>query len=42
MLNTNAVPTDRAVELAKQFRVTLICTARPNGMDVFSCKELWA
>ena len=42
VLATNAVPTDRAVELAKQFRVTLICTARPNGMDVFSCKELWA
>lgn len=41
VLATNAVPTDRAVELAKQFRVTLICTARPNGMDVFSCRELW-
>ena len=41
VLATNAVPTDRAVELAKKFHVTLICTARPHGMDVFSCEELW-
>jgi len=41
VLATNAVPTDRAVELARRFHVTLICTARPDGMDVFSCKELW-
>jgi len=41
VLATNAVPTDRAVELARKYHVTLICTARPNGMDVFSCKELW-
>ena len=41
VLASNAVPTDRAVELARKFHVTLICTARTNGMDVFSCKELW-
>lgn len=42
VLATNAVPTDRAVELARKFHVTLICTAREKGMDVFSCKELWS
>ena len=42
VLASNAVPTDRAVELANQFHVTLICTAREKGMDVFSCRELWA
>ena len=42
VLASNAVPTDRAVELARKFHVTLICTAREKGMDVFSCKELWA
>ena len=41
VLASNAVPTDRAVELARKFHITLICTARPNGMDVFSCQELW-
>lgn len=41
VLATNAVPTDRAVELAKQYHVTLICTAREKGMDVFSGRELW-
>ena len=41
VLASNAVPTDRAVELARKFHVTLICTARTNGMDVFSCRELW-
>lgn len=41
VLVSNAVPTDRAVELARKFHVTLICTARPESMDVFSCRELW-
>ena len=41
LLASNAVPTDRAVELARRYHVTLICTARPDGMDIFSAKELW-
>ena len=42
VLASNAVPTDRAVELANEYHVTLICTAREKGMDVFSCREMWA
>ena len=42
VLASNAVPTDRAVELAREYHVTLICTAREKGMDVFSCREMWA
>ncbi|MBR6787280.1 MAG: formate dehydrogenase accessory sulfurtransferase FdhD [Clostridia bacterium] len=41
VLASNAVPTDRAVELAREYHVILICTAREKGMDVFSCRELW-
>lgn len=33
---SNAVPTDQAVSLAKQYGVTLICRARPRSFLVFS------
>jgi FdhD protein len=41
VLASNAVPTDKAVALARRYHVTLICTARPDGMNVFSSKEFW-
>ena len=41
VLVSNAVPTDRAVELALQYRVVLICSARKDSMNVFSERTLW-
>lgn len=41
VLASNAVPTDKAVALARKYHVTLICSARPDGMDIFSGKGLW-
>ncbi len=41
VLASNAVPTDEAVDLARRYHITLICTARPDGMDIFSGKGLW-
>ena len=41
VLISNAVPTDKAVALARQHHVTLLCTARPEGMDCFSGEDLW-
>lgn len=41
LLASNAVPTDEAVDLARKYHITLICTARPDGMDIFSGKGLW-
>ncbi len=41
VLASKATPTARAVELARQHHVTLICGAHPDGFKVFSCPELW-
>lgn len=41
VLVSNSVTTDRAVDLARQYHVTLICKARPDGFDMYSCPELW-
>lgn len=41
MLISNAVPTHRAVELARKYHINLICSARCDGMDIFSSKGLW-
>ena len=36
VLATKAVPTDRTVELARKYDLTLICSARPDSMKVFN------
>lgn len=41
LLASNAVPTDKAVELARRYHVTLICSARPDAMDIYSGTGLW-
>lgn len=41
VLISNAVPTHRAVELARKYHINLICSARRDGMDIFSSKGLW-
>ena len=41
LLASNAVPTDRAVALARAYRVVLICTARSDSMNIFADKYLW-
>ena len=41
MLISNAVPTDKAVALARQYRVILICSARRDAMNIFSDKSIW-
>lgn len=41
LLASNAVPTNRAVDLARRYHVTLICTARHDSMNIFSGKGLW-
>lgn len=41
LLSSNAVPTHRAIDLARQYHITLICSARPDSMDIFSAKGLW-
>lgn len=41
VLASNGTPTDRAVDLARRYHVTLICAARPDSMNIFSAKGLW-
>ncbi len=41
VLASKATPTSRAVELAREHHVTLICGAHPDSMNVFSCRALW-
>lgn len=36
ILVSKAVPTDRTVELARSYDLTLVCSARPDSMKVFS------
>lgn len=36
ILVSKAVPTDRTVELARKYDLTLVCSARPDSMKVFS------
>ncbi len=41
VLASKATPTSRAVDLARRYHVTLICSAHPDSMKIFSCPELW-
>ena len=41
VLVSNAVPTAQAVDLARRYRVVLICSARRDSMNVFSDKSIW-
>lgn len=41
VLASNAVPTDRAVALARKYHVALICSARVDSMDIYSDRGLW-
>ena len=40
-LISSAVPTDKAVVLARRYHVVLICSARHDSMNVFSDKSIW-
>ena len=40
VLASNAVPTDRAVMLARKYHVALICSARVDSMDIYSDRGL--
>ncbi len=41
VLVSKATPTARAVDLARRHHITLICSAHPDSMKVFSCRQLW-
>lgn len=41
MLASNAVPTDKAVALARRYRVVLVCSARKDAMNIFADRGLW-
>ena len=35
-------PTDRAVALAKRYRLNLLCAARPASVDIYASRGVWA
>ena len=41
VLVSNGAPNNRAVELARKYHVTLICSSHMDAMDIFSSKEFW-